>query len=735
MRLWEVLTTKRLLSLALVVTVMLSVSSPSLAAALPTDAESSRYAAAIAHLAVAGVISGYADGTYRPDAPISRAEFAVLIGRALRLSQAEVPYGLQAFPDVGPNYGWAGGYIAAAARCGLLKGDPDGRFRPDAPVTGGEMAAIIVRSLGYEAAMNGEWRPWPYNYVSVAESLGIWSPEYPVNSAVTRGMVASCLNSALSVEILSPGPDGAPRRSGETMLSRAGLRSVAGEVVAVGHATTAEPAWIEFRDSTLFPSDGRPDRVWIDPAAVIYGVTHLEGLASKDVEITLNAQGRAVFITAAASGVVSACQTLDDSCVIWLDDGSAYSIDGGSQAAPDIIVYVNHRPAQLAAITPGAFVRLSLGSAGQVQRIDAMKSVSGKLERVGPYTYSISEDSGAQTYFIVSAETAYRLNGESAVKSELDAQLMHPGQATATLSWDNRSGTAARVDVTIVDDSTGVPRAVVTAETRYTRDGSFRFIQLAGDSTFYRVSPAATVVRNGTPAGPYSIFRGDLVRLRTLGGTEILYAEVTSDRLPPVAELPARVNYSDHYAFTFDEPIDPDSLAIWVDGTRYYLLNNNLNSFAVEVVAQGTRSSVTITPRVPFAAGTKHRLQYTAKDYAGNETSGEATFTVDLTPMRAAGIAWQRTTLSSGEPATEIMIIFEGDEGDTIDEKSLRDLRNWTFTDANPANGITAIKCWSHVGAYCTLLLDGVADPGSRLQGRILDSAGNAVTVDTVCPK
>ncbi|MCL6449475.1 MAG: S-layer homology domain-containing protein [Armatimonadetes bacterium] len=108
-----------------------------------SDTQGHWAALSIGSAAAAGLISGYPDGTFRPDAPVTRAELVVLF---LRLLGERAEEGQPLFSDVKPTH-WAYGAITRAAAAGLISGYPDGTFRPDAPVTRAEAAGMAVKII------------------------------------------------------------------------------------------------------------------------------------------------------------------------------------------------------------------------------------------------------------------------------------------------------------------------------------------------------------------------------------------------------------------------------------------------------------------------------------------------------------------------------------------------------------------------------------------------------------
>ena len=105
--------------------------------------------AAIRQAVGLGLVNGYGDGTVRPNRPLSRAEFAVLAVRALKLEAGDGS-GLS-FADSAKIPSWSQPYVEAAAGAKLLGGYEDGSFRPAQAITRQEMAVILVRILKLQA--------------------------------------------------------------------------------------------------------------------------------------------------------------------------------------------------------------------------------------------------------------------------------------------------------------------------------------------------------------------------------------------------------------------------------------------------------------------------------------------------------------------------------------------------------------------------------------------------------
>ena len=113
------------------------------------------YSNAVGYLAAAGILSGYPDGTFRGGAQMTRAEFATVITKAMALG----PGGDVSFSDL-PGDHWAYGYIASAYNSGWVKGYPDGAFMPDSNITRAEAVALLNRVVGLDVRPSAEASPF-----------------------------------------------------------------------------------------------------------------------------------------------------------------------------------------------------------------------------------------------------------------------------------------------------------------------------------------------------------------------------------------------------------------------------------------------------------------------------------------------------------------------------------------------------------------------------------------------
>ncbi|NQX59835.1 NEAT domain-containing protein [Paenibacillus qinlingensis] len=91
-----------------------------------------------------GLTNGYGDNTFRPDNLITRAEFAALLGRVLKLVPSTDELSFSDATDI-PT--WVKPQLGSIVKAGILNGYEDGTFRADRQITRAELAVIIARAL------------------------------------------------------------------------------------------------------------------------------------------------------------------------------------------------------------------------------------------------------------------------------------------------------------------------------------------------------------------------------------------------------------------------------------------------------------------------------------------------------------------------------------------------------------------------------------------------------------
>lgn len=148
------------------------------------------------------IITGYPDQTIRPDEKVTRAAAAIMIGKALGLDGKQRD---TKFPDVGKNQK-ASGYVDSAVERGIISGFEDETFRPNAPVTRGQMAIFLSRAfnLNKEASIPfKDVSPSAKNYTYIKRIIaanltsGYEDNTYRPNAGITRAQFSAFLARAL----------------------------------------------------------------------------------------------------------------------------------------------------------------------------------------------------------------------------------------------------------------------------------------------------------------------------------------------------------------------------------------------------------------------------------------------------------------------------------------------------------------------------------------------------------
>ena len=163
---------------------------------LPTDLAGHWAKDSIAKLINARVISGYPDGTFQPDKTISRAEFTVMLVKALKLE----PKADSDFKDTAAH--WARESIGTAAAHGLISGYDQNSFGPDDNITREQAAVIIARATQLET------KDQTLNFTD-AQQIASWA--------------LSGVTAAVNKSYLSGYPDNSFRPQGNTTRAEAAI--------------------------------------------------------------------------------------------------------------------------------------------------------------------------------------------------------------------------------------------------------------------------------------------------------------------------------------------------------------------------------------------------------------------------------------------------------------------------------------------------------------------------------
>lgn len=203
-------------------------------------------------LADRNIVRGFSDRTYRPNQPVKRAEFAVLVQAAFSRPSRRpaIP-----FTDVPANH-WALTAIRKAYETGFLSGFPNNQFRPEDPITRSQLFASLVGGLDLQGTGqvplgdvfqdSGQIPTWASSHIRTATEAGIVvchpdGKQLRPEQAATRGEVAACLYQCLVALGQAPWID-----------SAAIVRWV--RLVTVSHQREFRAVWVASVWNSDFPS-------------------------------------------------------------------------------------------------------------------------------------------------------------------------------------------------------------------------------------------------------------------------------------------------------------------------------------------------------------------------------------------------------------------------------------------------------------------------------------------------
>ncbi|MEW6244199.1 MAG: S-layer homology domain-containing protein [Bacillota bacterium] len=313
-----------------------------------------------------GLFMGYGDGRMRPDNPISRAELVAVVIRAMKLENQVKSNPQSQFADFLDVPAWARGYVALAQERGVVSGFPDGTFRPFEHTTRAEAAVIIMRFL---------------------RSRGLWADAYGVITGI-QGSRVTIRNGGTS-ETITLSPRTTVFRNGK-QASMFGLKLFDELFVVFGSGGT-----VEFIEAVFLDEMGRVRQVdWQNRALVflpVGSVTDKTITLSDSTQVFKNGRsaritdiqvGDRLYVVYSSfdrsvryvdatrfeyTGTITQVSSIEGTLLIQM-------VDGQSRKWPvlsDALLFLNGKPVPLASLAPGDVVSFATVQNNQITYLEA----------------------------------------------------------------------------------------------------------------------------------------------------------------------------------------------------------------------------------------------------------------------------------------------------------------------------------------------------------------------------
>ncbi len=163
-------------------------------------------AQAIFYLKDKGVIGGYPDGTFQPDREVNRAEALKIL---LEGGKFEITTITTSFPDVRAD-AWFAKYVGFAKTLGIVSGYPDGTFKPERTINRAEAMKMVLKAAQFSESVRGESTPfsdvpssaWFYPFVdeAYARNLIDTSAQFDGGTNITRGDLAEMMYRVMALK-------------------------------------------------------------------------------------------------------------------------------------------------------------------------------------------------------------------------------------------------------------------------------------------------------------------------------------------------------------------------------------------------------------------------------------------------------------------------------------------------------------------------------------------------------
>lgn len=235
-------------------------------------------ATAIEKLVHMEIVNGYADGTFRPNQPVTRGEFAKILS-LMSVNENELEQFKASFSDV-PQSHWAYPFIGYVSDTGLLTGYPDGTFGVNDTLTRGQFAKIIQTRAGVMYSMDlpftdvpkGAWYEAGVKFlVGAGITKGTSPTTFSPEAAVTRGQLAVFLDRAGMLRPVPASTDPIGELAAFADPNKLQGEKEMQQIMAIMKGTKSYFATIDFMAPIIMPDEGEIYHDYRERTA-IYGI-------------------------------------------------------------------------------------------------------------------------------------------------------------------------------------------------------------------------------------------------------------------------------------------------------------------------------------------------------------------------------------------------------------------------------------------------------------------------------
>lgn len=287
---------KRIVTLMLAIVMAVSCVGITALAASFSDITDQRVSEAVDKLVGFNIITGYEDGTFKPDNQITRAEFAAIVTRYKGIADNLAADAVTGFSDLDndSSRAWARPYVKAAVDAKIINGFDDGTFRAGEPVTYEQAVKMLVCAAGYEIVAQSEYNKaiatnpnatWSAGYIAAANKHGITKGVITakITEPAVRGVVAVLTSNTLDVPELKENEDGTVEKVDPDEQTNQNVEEITG-IVSATYYTAIDAASADISQKEIEIRANGEDTVY-DLSDTALNSVDMEKLVGKRVKL------------------------------------------------------------------------------------------------------------------------------------------------------------------------------------------------------------------------------------------------------------------------------------------------------------------------------------------------------------------------------------------------------------------------------------------------------------------